>query len=178
MDHQAVAQMLGNYGEFVGAIGVVVTLAYLAVQIRQNTLSARAQSRQNLLDGWSASNWTLANDPNLLRIYATALRQWPNLPNDEKTMFDMGMGHYLANLQNGILLRVEGMLDDAVLDQIANFMLLCIRSEGGARWWQETPNAMPETRKYLENRLAQSNNLPLPVGKLMPWLMAMAKDPD
>ena len=68
MDHQAVAQMLGNYGEFVGAIGVVVTLAYLAVQIRQNTLSARAQSRQNLLDGWSASNWTLANDPNLLRI--------------------------------------------------------------------------------------------------------------
>ena len=30
MDHQALAQMLGNYGEFVGAIAVVATLAYLA----------------------------------------------------------------------------------------------------------------------------------------------------
>jgi hypothetical protein len=34
MDHQAFAQLLGNYGEFVGAIAVVVTLAYLAVQVR------------------------------------------------------------------------------------------------------------------------------------------------
>jgi hypothetical protein len=34
MDHQALAQLLGNYGELVGAIGVVITLGYLAVQIR------------------------------------------------------------------------------------------------------------------------------------------------
>ncbi len=39
MDHQAFAQLLGNYGEFVGAIAVVATLAYLAVQIRNNTRS-------------------------------------------------------------------------------------------------------------------------------------------
>ena len=41
MDHQAVAQLLGNYGEFVGAIAVVTTLAYLAVQIRQSALAER-----------------------------------------------------------------------------------------------------------------------------------------
>ena len=39
MDHQAFAELLGNYGEFVGAIAVVVTLGYLAVQIRENTKS-------------------------------------------------------------------------------------------------------------------------------------------
>ena len=39
MDHQAFAQMLGNYGEFVGAIAVVVTLVYLASQVRHNTRS-------------------------------------------------------------------------------------------------------------------------------------------
>ena len=39
MDHQAFAQLLGNYGEFIGAIAVVVTLIYLALQIRQNTTS-------------------------------------------------------------------------------------------------------------------------------------------
>ena len=41
MDHQAFAQLLGNYGEFVGAIAVVVTLIYLATQIRQNTNALR-----------------------------------------------------------------------------------------------------------------------------------------
>ena len=39
MDHQAFAELLGNYGEFVGAIAVVVTLMYLALQIRQSTRS-------------------------------------------------------------------------------------------------------------------------------------------
>ena len=40
MDHQAFAQLLGNYGEFFGAIAVVVTLGYLAIQIRLNTRSS------------------------------------------------------------------------------------------------------------------------------------------
>ena len=37
MDHHAIAQLLGNYGEFVGAIAVVVTLIYLAMQVRANS---------------------------------------------------------------------------------------------------------------------------------------------
>ncbi len=35
MDIVTTSQILGNVGEFVGAIAVVVTLAYLAVQVRQ-----------------------------------------------------------------------------------------------------------------------------------------------
>lgn len=38
MDHQAFAQLLGNYGEFIGAIGVIATLVYLAIQVRQNSV--------------------------------------------------------------------------------------------------------------------------------------------
>ena len=45
MDLMSVAQLLGNFGEFFGAIAVVVTLAYLAVQIRQGTHATRAASR-------------------------------------------------------------------------------------------------------------------------------------
>ncbi len=35
-------QDLGNIGEFVAAIGVIISLVYLARQIRQNTESVRA----------------------------------------------------------------------------------------------------------------------------------------
>jgi hypothetical protein len=40
MNHQALAAMLGSYGEFFGAIAVVITLGYLAYQVRQNTRSS------------------------------------------------------------------------------------------------------------------------------------------
>jgi len=45
MDHQAFAQLLGNYGEFLGAIAVVITLAYLAVQIRHSKIALDANTR-------------------------------------------------------------------------------------------------------------------------------------
>lgn len=42
------AQLLGNLGEFAGAIAIVVTLGYLAVQIRQNNNLLASQARYNL----------------------------------------------------------------------------------------------------------------------------------
>ena len=45
MDHQAFAQLLGNYGEFVGAIAVVATLFYLAVQVRHSKRATEANTR-------------------------------------------------------------------------------------------------------------------------------------
>ena len=42
------AQLLGNFGEFAGAIAVVATLGYLAYQIRQNTIVARSSVRQGI----------------------------------------------------------------------------------------------------------------------------------
>ena len=39
------AQLLGNFGEFVGAIAVVFTLAYLAVQVRHSKEATEANTR-------------------------------------------------------------------------------------------------------------------------------------
>jgi hypothetical protein len=45
MDLHSMAQLLGNLGEFVGAIAVVVTLAYLAVQVRHSKEATEANTR-------------------------------------------------------------------------------------------------------------------------------------
>lgn len=50
MEHQAFAELLGNYGEFVGAIGVVITLVYLAIQIRQNTQTMKSTALRSMQD--------------------------------------------------------------------------------------------------------------------------------
>jgi hypothetical protein len=45
MDHQAFAQLLGNYGEFLGALAVVATLFYLAVQVRHTKEATDANTK-------------------------------------------------------------------------------------------------------------------------------------
>jgi hypothetical protein len=41
MDHQAFAQLLGSYGEFFGAIAVVITLIYFGVQLRKTEIATK-----------------------------------------------------------------------------------------------------------------------------------------
>ena len=44
-------ESLGNLGDFIGGIGVIITLIYLATQVRQNTAALRAASRQAIVAG-------------------------------------------------------------------------------------------------------------------------------
>jgi hypothetical protein len=46
---------LGNIGDFIGGLAVVVTLVYLALQIRQNTATIRVQTVQHLLSSDTAA---------------------------------------------------------------------------------------------------------------------------
>jgi hypothetical protein len=70
MDHQALAQLLGNYGEFVGSIEVLLTLVYLAFQVRQNTSAIRQQSYNDILQ--RRNDWFEgpAKDRELMNLFA------------------------------------------------------------------------------------------------------------
>lgn len=54
MDHQTFAQLLGNYGEFVGAIAVVITLIYLAIQVRHSKEATEANTKAIELQAYQA----------------------------------------------------------------------------------------------------------------------------
>ena len=75
MDLMSTAQLLGNFGEFVGAIAVVATLFYLAVQVRHskdateaNTLANKALSNAQSQESMVATNELVAADPELAML--------------------------------------------------------------------------------------------------------------
>ncbi len=54
---------LGNIGDFIGGVGVVITLIYLATQIRQNTRSLRLSSLQQIMGTSVSINETASTGP-------------------------------------------------------------------------------------------------------------------
>ena len=64
---------VGAVGEIFGAAAVLVTLIYLARQIRQNTDEVRASRVEGTLRDQSEYNRMLAEDGELARIYWTAV---------------------------------------------------------------------------------------------------------
>ncbi len=60
---------VGAVGEVVGAIAVVLTLIYLAHQVRLGRLATEAASVDALAAGWNTLNVHLLSDPALMRVY-------------------------------------------------------------------------------------------------------------
>jgi hypothetical protein len=87
---------LGNIGDFIGGIGVVITLVYLAMQIRHNTrgldqnndllsVSFENQLRQSLTD----LRLTIAGDPALTDIWERSLKGLHPLDGAEQARFEL-----------------------------------------------------------------------------------------
>ena len=62
-------QAIGAIGEITGAFAVVLTLLYLAVQLKQNTGALRSTSWQAVQDAEQRFDSLLVNDPKLIALF-------------------------------------------------------------------------------------------------------------
>ncbi len=121
MDHQAFAQMLGNYGEFLGAIAVVATLGYLAVQIRQNTKMMEATIRQELSRGSQDGLMQLADHAEIwAKMDQDAIPEWSSPA--ERAKAEIVATAAFRNWENYEWQYKEGLLEapawEAILEDI------------------------------------------------------------
>jgi hypothetical protein len=63
---------LGNLGQFISSIVVIITLIYLAIQLRQSSKIARASLRQSLAENQFAQITLRATDPVIRKAFRKA----------------------------------------------------------------------------------------------------------
>ena len=83
-------------GEIVGAAAVVISLIYLAVQIRKQTEESRLSATCELATQYQDGLKLIAADENLTEIYLKAIRDYESLPDTERTEL-RGQFTYLRN---------------------------------------------------------------------------------
>ena len=69
------AQTLGNWGEFIGSIGILITLGYLAVQIRTTRSSINGSTQQSISDTSARLFIVVAENEGLAEVFAKANRE-------------------------------------------------------------------------------------------------------
>ena len=107
-----------GFSEVVGVIGVVVGLAFVGTEIRQNTLASRAQARQEL----AGQNWDyllrLAEDDELAVLWS---REWTvefihGLPPEERFKVALSTIALLTRLEGVYSQVAEGLIGEEALD--------------------------------------------------------------
>ena len=141
MDHQSFAQLLGNYGEFIGAIGVVVTLGYLAIQIRQNTRSNRVSAELEclkLLTDWVGRISASKDAQRLWDIVADGSE--PLSPEDSRQYIWL-KGEFGWITQTAFIQYRRGFLSKEAWAEFERMQVGMLQDDLTKEWWQnrETP---------------------------------------
>ena len=175
MDHQGFAQLLGNYGEFVGAIAVVGTLIYLARQVMQSkdALTAntraldddrrltRAQGVREIVDRWDQILYRATGTPEAASIFYRGNQNIRDLDEVEQVVYTSQLVPFLNHLLYVSQMAQEGLLDPdemvgddipKLLDELIGDLL---RSNPGARaWWEAIQFSFPH-RDYVNELLKE-----------------------
>jgi hypothetical protein len=108
---------LANLGDFLSGVGVVVSLVYLAVQIRHNTKSVQSASYHQAAEQMWSYCFAMAESESLAEISARD-RSGEPLTTAEKMRLGAAMQGLLFGFENCLRLREQGLVDDEIWNNL------------------------------------------------------------
>lgn len=133
------SQLLGNYGEFVGAIAIVITLFYLAIQVRQNTRMMRASIRQARADS-TAHLYSLGATSVIAEIRDKESRGEALTGIEEERMFLWNVS--IWRQQQAVFFQAQdGLLDLQTGDEQSAVVRYLMQNPSARRFWANKGDA-------------------------------------
>jgi len=130
-----ILEALGNLGDFIGGIAVVLTLIYLAIQVRVNTSLIRASTLASASSTMVAFNHLLGSDPKVARVFQVGLEDFPSLSNDEMRQFMNLLRAAITAHEHVFHQHQRGMIDEEVWQKNLEIAGDLLSSPHVAVWW-------------------------------------------
>ena len=148
-------EAVGIVSTLIASIATLMTLFYLAIQVRESNNLARSSSLLAVLDGFTNNDVNQGFQyPELLDISTRGYQSWESLPKREKSSFDGLMTQKLLHMQKILLYHNNGLIDDgnyiAWLAHTAAMMKTPgdgVRGQRGPRFHDRVCGRTPSSRR-------------------------------
>jgi hypothetical protein len=145
---------LANIGQVIGAIAVVISLIYVALQIRQNTNAVRSATAQTVHEHFAKWYHLVAADDELARIVANGLRDYGSLSEQQRVRFIATFMAFLSYSQNAFLKWREGLLASPLWLGWELVIMNLVCAPGGQAFWKDRAYMFgDEFRRYIDDDL-------------------------
>lgn len=145
--------LLGNIGEFFGAIAVVITLLYLAQQVKQNSRLIEQQTLLNTTDQMSKFMTLAAGSQTVADLFVRGRRSRSDLTEAEQVQFDHALALHLSAIEYHVRSSADLRTDPdapAWLEIVGYF----IDNPGGHEFWHEHRDKVyPEFENWVDAEL-------------------------
>ncbi len=139
-------EAIGAIGEVIGALAVVASLIYVAIQIRQNTRQVEEQLRTqrfdvmgHLGDSWRGFRINITSNPEVASIWRRGNENLKQLNQDERALFDLLLVEFFWSFTQNWIMGVEHGLGEYLFEGIEDNILIYI-SPGMREWWATSPH--------------------------------------
>ena len=130
---------LADLGEFLGGIFVVLSLVYLAIQIRQNTQSTRAENFARGLERISQMQATLSRDPELASLHARGVADASSLTPQERIRFTWWFAEAFGAFEFLFHQSRTGAIPEEIWERWSKTIAWWISYPGVQAWWRANP---------------------------------------
>jgi hypothetical protein len=128
---------IGAVGELVGSVAVLVTLIYLALQIRQNTHATRAASHHAITDALNQLNLDLANNDAVAQLWLAGMDDRASLNDLQRERFDALLRAYMHVCDTMYYQAQVGAGDHGLWKAEETYLNRILTSNGGKSWFEE-----------------------------------------
>ncbi len=146
-------------GQTIAVVALVVSLIFVGIQIRQNTLATRAASHNEVSNSLNQINRMFAENADLTRIWLSGADNRQALTAEERWRFDSTLRAYMHVCETMFVQSRLGVGDKSIMLAEQDGVRTVLASPGGGEWWAENPYGFcAEFRAYVAN-LAKSGKL-------------------
>ena len=152
---------LAALGSFVSGIAVLISLIYLASQVRQNMRATRAQIHQNILTGWLGVCAMVTDNAKVFAAGIGSTEQTFAAMSDEEKLTYLGtIFAFFKNFENSYLQYQEGFVRPQDWAAWTNQMFMYWRMSGVQHWWKmRRATFSPEFVRFIET--SHETSMPL-----------------
>ena len=142
---------IGATGEVLGAIAVVATLIYLAIQIRENTRASKSEAFRDSVALWNDVFEMLASADS--KIVMKALVSYQSLEGHEKHQFETLMIAALTALETQLDILGHEFMDEDDFLSVEGFLRRYFAYEGTQQWWKSgRESCAPIVKAWIDER--------------------------
>jgi hypothetical protein len=146
----------GAVGEVVGAIGVILTLIYLATQIRQNTRQLRSEGHQGITGSYNDTLSQLLADDSLFKTLIRGCQDWESITTFQQSRCHIFFHQHLMHFRMAFQLHDKGAIDDDVFRSIEDVHIKFMANPGARVWWGMVGESLVEDQlaRMINEKLA------------------------
>jgi hypothetical protein len=141
---------MANLSQVIGAIGVVASLIFVGIQIRQNTAATRAASHNAVSDSLNEFNRMMAESADVSQLWLAGMGDRGALTDIERFRFDAAARAYMHVCETMYVQSTLGAGDKSILLAEEEGIRTLLAGPGFRAWWAENPYGFcAEFRRYV-----------------------------